>query len=67
MLKKGMSFTVTHEHIPIDDIIVGVEGGLQGSTGSFVDKAHVKIASVLTSAKPPPSKSSGHFGRPLMT
>ena len=39
----------------VDDIIVGVEGGLQGLTGSDVDKAHSKIAGVLTSAKPPPS------------
>ena len=33
----------------------GVEGGLQGLTGSEVDKARLKIAGVLTSAKPPPS------------
>ena len=33
-------------------VIVGVEGGLQGLTGSDVDKACLKIAGVLTSAKP---------------
>ena len=50
-----MNFVVTPERIPVDDIIVGVEGGLQGLTGSDVDKARSKIAGVLTSAKPPPS------------
>ena len=53
--KKGMNFAVTPEQIPVNDIIVGVEGGLQGLTGSDVDKACLKIAGVLTSAKPPPS------------
>ena len=50
-----MNFAVTPEQIPVDDIIVGVEGGLQGLTGSDVDKALLKIAGVLMSAKPPPS------------
>ena len=35
VLKKGMDFAVTPEQIPVDDIIVGVEGGLQGLTGSM--------------------------------
>ena len=55
VLKKGMNFAVSPERIPVDDIIVGVEGGLQGLTGSDVDKARLKIAGVLTSAKPTPS------------
>ena len=54
MLKKGMNFAVTPEQIPVDDIIVGVEGGLQGLTGLDVDKAHLQRAGVLMSAKPPP-------------
>ena len=38
VLKKEMNFAVTPDRIPVDDI-VGVEGGLQGLTGSDVDKA----------------------------
>ena len=30
VLKKQINFAVTPERIPVDDIIVGVEGGLQG-------------------------------------
>ena len=41
-------------HAVLEDVITGVEGGLQGLTGSEVDKARLKIAGVLTSAKPPP-------------
>ena len=52
VLKKGMNFAVTPQWIPVD-IIVGVEGGLQGLTGSDVDKARLKVAGVPTSAKPP--------------
>ena len=55
VLKKQINFAVTPERIPVDDIIVGVEGGLQGLMGSDVDEARLKIAGVLTSAKPPPS------------
>ena len=55
VLRKGMNFAVTPGRIPVEDIITGVEGGLQGLTGSEVDKARLKIAGVLTSAKPPPS------------
>ena len=61
MLKKGMNFAVTPEWIPVDDIIVGVEGGLQGYTGSDVDKAHLKIAGV----KPPPSNLPWSLRRAL--
>ena len=50
VLKKGMNFAVTPEQIPVDDIIVGVEGGLQGSD---VVKAHSKIAGIPMSARPP--------------
>ena len=35
MLKTGMNFAVTPGQIPVDDIIVGVEGGLQGLKGNF--------------------------------
>ena len=55
VLRKGMNFAVTPGQIPVEDVITGVEGGLQGLTGSEVDKARLKIAGVLTSAKPPPS------------
>ena len=48
-----MNFAVTPGRIPVDDVIVGVEGGLQGLTGSDIDKAWIKIAGVLISAKPP--------------
>ena len=54
VLKKGMNFVVTPGWIPVDDVIIGVEGGLQGFTGSDIDKAQIKIAGVLTSAKSPP-------------
>ena len=50
-LKKGMNFA---EQIPVNYIPVGVEGGLQGWTGSTVDKAHLKVAGVLMSPEPPP-------------
>ena len=59
-----INFTVTPGQIPVDDVIIGVEGGPQGLTGSDSDKAQIKIAGVLMSAKP---FSSGPFGRPLMT
>ena len=66
VLKKGMNFAVNPGQIPVDDIIVGVEGGLQDLTGSDVDKAQFKIAGVLTSAKPIPSnlrleEERGHY------
>ena len=33
VLKKRMNSAVTPGQIPVDDVIVGVEGGLQGLTG----------------------------------
>ena len=65
VLKKGMNFAVTPGRIPVEDVITGVEGGLQGLTGSEVDKARLKIAGVLTSAKPPPSNLPWSFQKAL--
>ena len=64
VLKKGMNFAVTPGQIPVD-VIVGVEGGLQGLTESDIDKAQIKIAGVLTSAKPPPSNLPWSFQKTL--
>ena len=58
VLRKGMNFSDTPGWIPVDDIIAGVEGGLQGLTGS--DRQEW---SVLKSCKPP---SHGPFRRPCM-
>ena len=52
MLKKGMNFAVTPEQIPVDDIIIGVEGGLQGLTGSDVDKARLQRAETSSIQSP---------------
>ena len=55
VLKKGMNFAVTPGQIPVEDVTTGVEGGLQGLTRPDIDKAQLKIAGILMSAKPPPS------------
>ena len=59
--KKWINFAVSPEQIPVDDII---EGGLQGLTGSDVDKARLKIAGVPNLLHP---TSPAPFKRPLMT